>query len=85
MRRGATETPGLLGVGESLLDATRRAGVDVPSSCTMGGCGACRVRVVSGRLAMPASTCLSAAERHDGYALACVARCAGPATVEVPV
>jgi ferredoxin-NADP reductase len=84
VRRGATETPVLLGVGESLLDATRRAGVEVPSSCTMGGCGACRVRVVSGRLAMPASTCLSAAERHDGYALACVARCAGPATVEVP-
>lgn len=84
MRRGPVETPVLLKPGETLLEAAWRAGVLVGSSCTMGGCGACKVRVLDGELAMPEASCLTSAELEDGYALACVARCAGPATVEVP-
>ncbi|MCB9728797.1 MAG: ferredoxin--NADP reductase [Deltaproteobacteria bacterium] len=84
VRRGRSETDVRLEPAETLLQAALRAGVPMPSSCTMGGCGACRVRVLEGALAMPDAHCLSAAERRDGYALACVARCAGPATVEVP-
>jgi ring-1,2-phenylacetyl-CoA epoxidase subunit PaaE len=84
MRRGPVETPVLLKPGETLLEAAWRAGVVVGSSCTMGGCGACKVRVLEGELAMPEASCLTAAEAEAGFALACIARCAGPATVEVP-
>lgn len=35
-------------VGETLLNAIRDAGVDVPSSCEEGVCGACETRVLSG-------------------------------------
>ncbi|MEZ4266128.1 MAG: ferredoxin--NADP reductase [Myxococcota bacterium] len=84
MRRGAVETPVVLSPGETLLEVAWRAGVPVGSSCTMGGCGACKVRVLEGELAMPDASCLTPAELEAGYALACIARCAGPATVEVP-
>ncbi len=85
MRRGSVETPVLLKPGETLLEAAWRAGVVVGSSCTMGGCGTCIVRVLDGALAMPEASCLTPAEIESGFALACVARCAGPATVEVPL
>jgi ferredoxin-NADP reductase len=64
---------------ESLLQAARRAGLDLPSGCEVGSCGTCRVRVLSGSV-----TCdgLSAAEREAGLALACVGRCAGLVTFE---
>src|SRR5690606_2230225 len=35
---------------ESVLEAIRAAGVDVPSSCEMGICGTCETRVVAGEV-----------------------------------
>lgn len=32
----------------SILDAVRRAGLDVPAACADGGCGACETRVFEG-------------------------------------
>jgi len=37
-----------VGEGETILEAVRAAGVDVPSSCEQGVCGACETRVLSG-------------------------------------
>lgn len=34
--------------GQTILDAVRDAGVDAPSSCEQGVCGACETRVLSG-------------------------------------
>src|SRR5690606_29314364 len=34
--------------GQTLLEAGLAAGADLPFSCAMGGCGACKVRLVSG-------------------------------------
>jgi ferredoxin-NADP reductase len=34
--------------GQTILEAVRAAGVDVPSSCEQGVCGACETRVLSG-------------------------------------
>lgn len=34
--------------GETILDALARAGVDMPSSCQQGICGACEVKVLAG-------------------------------------
>ncbi len=81
-RSGATkhfEVP----AGETLLAAGLRAGVRMPFSCTMGGCGACKCRLVDGEVAMEAPNCLSPEERAQGFVLACVARPRGPVAVEV--
>lgn len=70
--------------GETLLDAGLRDGAGLPFSCAMGGCGACKGRLVRGDVVMPEPNCLTAAERQAGYILCCVARPMSPVTVEVP-
>ncbi len=69
--------------GETILEAAMRSEVELPFSCTVGGCGACRVRLVSGDVVLDEPNCLDADERRDGYVLSCVARPLGPATIEV--
>lgn len=59
--------------GQTLLQAGLEAGVDLPSSCTMGGCGACKVHTLEGRVVMSEPNCLSESEREAGYVLACCA------------
>lgn len=60
--------------GATLLDAGLAAGAPMPFSCNVGGCGACRVRVVEGTIEMEEPNCLTASEREAGFALACVGR-----------
>ncbi len=69
--------------GQTILEAGLAAGVAMPFSCAMGGCAACKVKVTSGEVVMEEPNCLTAAEREDGYVLACVGRAASPCTVEV--
>ncbi|HSO38668.1 MAG TPA: ferredoxin--NADP reductase [Labilithrix sp.] len=70
--------------GATVLEAGLAAGADMPFSCAVGGCGACRVKVTSGAVDVEEPNCLSDAERAAGYVLACVGRPCGPCTVEVP-
>lgn len=60
--------------GQTLLDAGVLAGLPLASSCTMGGCGACRIRLVDGGVTMEEPNCLTDEERREGYILACVSR-----------
>lgn len=69
--------------GQTLLEAGLDAGLPMPFSCTMGGCGACKAKVISGRVVMDEPSCLRAEEAKDGYILPCVSRAAGPVTLEV--
>lgn len=69
--------------GLTILQAARREGLDLPSSCTVGGCGACRQRLVSGQVDLPARTCLTEGERAQGYVLLCVGRPRGEVVVEL--
>lgn len=69
--------------GQTLLEAGLAAGVDMPFSCAMGGCAACKVKVTAGEVVMEEPNCLTDAEREEGYVLACVGRAASPCTVEV--
>jgi ferredoxin len=69
--------------GRTVLESALDARVDMPFSCTVGGCGACRVRLVEGDLAMDEPNCLSPEERARGYVLACVSRPRGACTLEV--
>jgi ring-1,2-phenylacetyl-CoA epoxidase subunit PaaE len=67
---------------QTVLEAALARGVELPFSCQMGGCGACRVKG-SGELVMDEPNCLSDAERADGYVLSCVCRALGPATIDM--
>lgn len=60
--------------GQTILEAAIAAGIDMPFSCAMGGCGACRVRREEGEVQMEEPNCLSRAEREKGYVLTCVGR-----------
>ncbi|MEA2737896.1 MAG: hypothetical protein QOH05_1203 [Acetobacteraceae bacterium] len=62
-------------IGMNMLDAIAACGVDVPTSCGGGICGACRVGVVEGAV-LHHDRFLSPAERQHS-ALVCVAGCAG--------
>ncbi|PKN57141.1 MAG: hypothetical protein CVU56_12415 [Deltaproteobacteria bacterium HGW-Deltaproteobacteria-14] len=70
--------------GQTLLEAGVAAGAPLRFSCAMGGCAACRVRLVSGQVAMDEPNCLSPVEAAAGLVLACVARPLTPVVVEVP-
>ena len=83
-RAGGDEVTTIVPRGASILDAGLRAGAAMPFSCTMGGCGACRARLVAGDVVLDAPNCLGADERDDGYILTCVAHPVGPVVVEVP-
>jgi ferredoxin len=69
--------------GRTVLEAAFDARVDMPFSCTVGGCGACRVRLVDGEVAMDEPNCLTPDERAGGYVLACMSRPGGPCTLEI--
>lgn len=68
---------------ETLLEAGQRMGVDLPFSCTVGGCGACRVKLLEGKVTMDEPNCLAPEEAAENYILGCVSRLDGPITVEV--
>ncbi len=70
--------------GRTILETALDAGVDMPFSCAVGGCGTCRVHLARGSVAMDEPNCLSADERAGGYVLACVSRPSSPCTLEVP-
>ena len=60
--------------GKTLLEAASAAGIELDFSCTMGGCGACKARLVAGDVAMDEPNCLIDAERAEGMILTCIAR-----------
>ncbi len=70
--------------GTTVLEAGLGAGLPMPYSCAMGGCGACKVTLRSGEVRMEEPNCLTAEERAKGQVLACVARPVTAVTVEVP-
>jgi len=70
--------------GATVLEAGLAAGAPMPFSCGVGGCGACRVKLVEGDVELEEPNCLSDAERAAGYVLTCVGRPCGPCTVELP-
>src|SRR5690606_34918695 len=68
--------------GESILDAGLRAGIALEYSCTVGGCGHCKVRVTDGIPLLNEPNCLSDAERSGGWTLACSACATAPLQID---
>lgn len=65
---------------ETLLDILRDAEIDVPSTCEVGNCGTCKVRVCGGKVEHR-GTGLSQTEKKDSM-LSCVSRGIGRITIE---
>lgn len=85
IRNGAREIRASAVTDQTLLEAGLAAGAPMAFSCTMGGCGTCRVRIVSGQVEMDEPNCLLPGERGAGYALACVARARSPVTIDLAI
>ncbi|MCW3149937.1 iron-sulfur-binding ferredoxin reductase [Stutzerimonas stutzeri] len=69
-------------VGANLLDALNQAGLRVPYSCRAGSCHACLVRCVDGEPLDQRPAALSAAQRSQGWRLACQCRVTADLCVE---
>ncbi|KAJ5314797.1 uncharacterized protein N7443_001681 [Penicillium atrosanguineum] len=70
-----------VGSGESLLDALRSAGFDIPSTCEAGNCGTCRVGVRSGRVEHRGTGLLD--NEKDTAMLSCVSRGVGRVVLDL--
>lgn len=83
VRKGGATHLAIARPGQTVLEAGLAAGAPMPYSCAMGGCGACRVKLAKGSVALDEPCALSDRERAEGYVLACVAHPQGPVEVEV--
>lgn len=61
--------------GETILEQALKAGVPFPHDCTVGTCGTCRTKLISGKVdaITPFGYALSKEELEAGYILACQA------------
>ena len=80
---GGREIQVVVEPNQSLLEAGLAAGVDMPYSCAMGGCAACKVELERGEVVMREPNCLGPHERAAGYVLACVANPSAPCRVRL--
>jgi 3-ketosteroid 9alpha-monooxygenase subunit B len=67
-RRAAYRAP------QTLLQATRDAGLDAPYSCEEGFCGCCAAELLDGRVVMDADDALTDGEKRRGMILTCQSR-----------
>lgn len=58
----------------TVLDAARKAGIRLPSSCAKGLCGTCKSKVTSGTVAMTHAGGIRQREIDAGMALLCCSR-----------
>jgi len=60
-------------LGDTLLDAARRAGLKAPFSCESGSCATCMAHLDTGAATMRVNNALTPAEVDDGWVLTCQA------------
>ena len=71
--------------GETVLAAIMRSGAKVMFGCRGGGCGTCKMRLISGRVdhGRCSAAVLPEAEKREGAFLSCQARPLSDLTVEL--
>lgn len=67
----------------TILSVARSAGVAIPSGCTFGVCGTCKIRKTSGEVQMVHNGGITDDEIDDGYILACCSYPKGSVSVDV--
>ena len=75
----------MCGLEETVLTAILRSGASVVFGCRGGGCGTCKMRLISGRVdhGRCSAAVLPAEERESGWFLSCQARALSDLTVEL--
>ena len=68
---------------DTVLAVARQAGIVIPSGCTFGVCGTCKIRKLSGQVHMVHSGGISEDDIEDGYILACCSKPIGSVAVQV--
>ncbi|MBC2652777.1 hybrid-cluster NAD(P)-dependent oxidoreductase [Novosphingobium flavum] len=69
-------------LGHTVLQTARALGVRIPAACEAGICGTCKVRLLSGSVAMTHSGGIFEEDVEDGYILACCSRPTNPISIE---
>lgn len=59
---------------DTILHIAKSAGINIPSGCTFGVCGTCKIRKLSGNVHMVHSGGISDEDIEAGYILACCSR-----------
>ncbi|MNT09426.1 CDP-6-deoxy-L-threo-D-glycero-4-hexulose-3-dehydrase reductase [compost metagenome] len=68
---------------DTILIAGRAAGLMIPSGCTMGLCGTCKVRKIEGQVHMVHNGGITDEDIADNYILACCSRPIGFVKLEI--
>lgn len=72
LRVGGREYPITVPPGAMLLDAALTAGAPLESSCRVGDCGTCKLRLLHGEVRQSRNEGLTPEEEQLGYVLSCV-------------
>lgn len=67
---------------QSILDGADECGVEIENACRSGTCGCCKVRLLSGKVAMGMDDALDADEKAKGFVLACQALATSDVEIE---
>ncbi|MCE8439532.1 FAD-binding oxidoreductase [Rhodovulum sulfidophilum] len=68
---------------DTILAAARANGLNIPSGCTFGVCGTCKIRKLSGEVHMVHNGGISEDDVEAGYILACCSNPIGRVSVDV--
>uniref|UniRef100_UPI003BACF5A5 2Fe-2S iron-sulfur cluster-binding protein n=1 Tax=Stappia sp. TaxID=1870903 RepID=UPI003BACF5A5 len=67
---------------DTILATARNAGLNIPSGCTFGVCGTCKIRKISGQVHMVHNGGITDEDVEAGYVLACCSHPIGQVEVE---
>lgn len=67
---------------DTVLTASRMAGLNIPSGCTFGLCGTCKVRKTAGEVHMVHNGGISDEDVAEGWILACCSKPMGAVSIE---
>lgn len=68
---------------DTILAAAKASGLNIPSGCTFGVCGTCKIRKLSGEVHMVHNGGISEDDIADNYILACCSHPIGKVAVDV--
>jgi len=73
--------------GQTILDASLRAGIFLPHACGQGYCGTCKISITGGEIdhGNASNFALMDYEREEGKALACCARLESDVSIEAEI
>ena len=73
--------------GQTILDASLRAGIYLPHACGQGYCATCKISVLDGEVdhGNASNFALMDYEREEGKALACCAKLEADTVIEVEI